>query len=663
MKINTLDRKNMIMILLISLLLIIYYRSCNDIAFIEYISLKFFNNQVPSETYFMVQIVNETSQNRFCYFTVTDRYFDMYESRYLFYTYFPRHDRTIIQQIFIAFLVYSLIKSKKEYFEFRNINFGKFFLVFLFGISSSYLLINNTTNYFSEQFMTNVFIIFSLIKCNIAYFASKSKNNSLLILILMCYPFTSTGLGIPWFYDFIIYYSLFLLIENGNFYLNNKKFLLLFLTLSLSLIHSFVYSPSLEQLIIDKKIIIDEENKDKLLISELTFLEMNDLESIIETQNQLSDEEFEIEVKDLSRNIKDVTYPHRWKYMVSILPDTRFHTPSLIWYLGLLILFFNIIKNLKTFTYSELKLLIQKGTNILIFYQLFSLFFGFNQFFNSFSNLFFLNRNAELITLGEIQTWRGVADHYEVFSNFQVFCFCFFIINYYMNKNLRNFLYILFPITTAVLSQSRWSVLVVFLFLFLLLIMNYKKYFLQLSCLIIFAFLLLQYTPVFERTDPFFDTNRSSEYRQNVIQENNELIGFEFISGPLNRTLPWTMFYTGYKPDAVSLIFGNGPGAYLNLVKNTSSDVTSGPHSSVLQILNKFGLINLIIFSIFLIMYILKITKNIWSLKSFAFIFSVGLLISFEIKTDSLMIMDGVYIFGFNLVLISLIGKLYEERV
>jgi hypothetical protein len=62
-------------------------------------------------------------------------------------------------------------------------------------------------------------------------------------------------------------------------------------------------------------------------------------------------------------------------------------------------------------------------------------------------------------------------------------------------------------------------------------------------------------------------------------------------------------------------------------------------------------------------MYILKITKNIWSLKSFAFILSVGLLISFEIKTDSLMIMDGVYIFGFNLVLISLIGKLYEERV
>ena len=49
--------------------------------------------------------------------------------------------------------------------------------------------------------------------------------------------------------------------------------------------------------------------------------------------------------------------------------------------------------------------------------------------------------------------------------------------------------------------------------------------------------------------------------------------------------------------------------------------------------------------------------------EKFYFILSVGLLISFEIKTDSLMIMDGVYIFGFNLVLISLIGKLFEERI
>ena len=43
--------------------------------------------------------------------------------------------------------------------------------------------------------------------------------------------------------------------------------------------------------------------------------------------------------------------------------------------------------------------MLQKAANVLIFYQLLSLFFGVNKFFNSFSNLFFLNRNSELIIL------------------------------------------------------------------------------------------------------------------------------------------------------------------------------------------------------------------------------------------------------------------------
>ena len=55
--------------------------------------------------------------------------------------------------------------------------------------------------------------------------------------------------------------------------------------------------------------------------------------------------------------------------------------------------------------------------------------------------------------------------------------------------------------------------------------------------------------------------------------------------------------------------------------------------------------------------------KTKLSFYSFIFALVIGLLISFEIKTDSLMIMDGVYIFGFNLVLIYLIGKLFEERI
>jgi O-antigen ligase len=205
--------------------------------------------------------------------------------------------------------------------------------------------------------------------------------------------------------------------------------------------------------------------------------------------------------------------------------------------------------------------------------------------------------------------------------------------------------------------------MVIFLILFLLLFLNAKKYLIELTSLIIFTTLVLQFVPVFERSDPFFDINTNRDYQSISLEESNDLIGFEIISDPLNRTAPWTMFYEGYKPDVLSFIFGNGPGAYLNLVKNTDAEITSGPHSSVLQILNKFGLLNLLVLVFFLIRYVFNIMKTKLSFYSFIFAIVIGLLISFEIKTDSLMIMDGVYIFGFNLVLIYLIGKLFEERI
>lgn len=662
MKTKSLE-KNYLVLLFIFGAFLFYNQSCDGVVFLEYINLKFFDNQTSSETYFTVQLVNETAQNRFCYFTISDSYFDVYESKYLFYTYFPRTARTIIQQLLIFYIVFKIIIKNRNDFEFKNIFEIKFVLVYLIGLILSYSLISNTTNFFSEQLMLNIFIIFSFFKSIVAYLASKTRNSSFLILLLMCYPFTSTGLGIPWFYDFIIYYVLFSIIQNQSQYLKNKTLIFLTFALSASILHPLVNSPSLETLIVEKKITVNENNINQLLDSEYTYLEAVDLESIIYSQGLLSNEEFELEVYDLSRNVKEVTYPHRWKYMVSPMPDTKFHLPALIWYLALLVLFFDITNTFKNSDMYEIKNILQKAANVLIFYQLLSLFFGVSKFFNSFSNLFFLNRNSELITFGEIQTWRGVADHYEVFSNFQVFCFFFFMINYFLNKNIKNFIFIFFPILTAVLSQSRWSVLVIFLILFLLLFLNAKKYLIELTSLIIFTILVLQFVPVFERSDPFFDVNTNRENHSVSLEESNDLIGFEIISDPLNRTAPWTMFYEGYKPDVLSFIFGNGPGAYLNLVKNTDTEITSGPHSSVLQILNKFGLLNLLVLVFFLIRYVFNIMKTKFSFYSFIFAIVIGLLISFEIKTDSLMIMDGVYIFGFNLVLIYLIGKLFEERI
>ena len=663
MQTKSLEKNNLVLLIFIFGAFLFYNQSCDGVVFLEYINLKFFDNQTSSETYFTVQLVNETAQNRFCYFTISDSYFDVYESKYLFYTYFPRTARTIIQQLLIFYIVFKIIIKNRNDFEFKNIFEIKFVLVYLIGLILSYSLISNTTNFFSEQLMLNIFIIFSFSKSIVAFLAAKTRNSSFLILLLMCYPFTSTGLGIPWFYDFIIYYVLFLIIQNQSQYLKNKKLIFLTFALSASILHPLVNSPSLETLIVEKKITVNENNINQLLDSEYTYLEAADLESIIYSQGQLSNDEFELEVYDLSRNVKEVTYPHRWKYMVSPMPDTKFHLPALIWYLALLVLFFDITNTFKNSDKFEIRNILQKAANVLIFYQLLSLFFGVNKFFNSFSNLFFLNRNSELITFGEIQTWRGVADHYEVFSNFQVFCFFFFMINYFLNKNIKNFIFIFFPILTAVLSQSRWSVLVIFLILFLLLFLNAKKYLIELTSLIIFTTLVLQFVPVFERSDPFFDINTNRDYQSISLEESNDLIGFEIISDPLIRTAPWTMFYEGYKPDVLSFIFGNGPGAYLNLVKNTDAEITSGPHSSVLQILNKFGLLNLLVLVFFLIRYVFNIMKTKLSFYSFIFAIVIGLLISFEIKTDSLMIMDGVYIFGFNLVLIYLIGKLFEERI
>lgn len=663
MKTKGLEKNNLVLLIFIFGVFLFYNQSCEEFVFLEYINLKFFDNQTSSETYFTVQLVNETSQKRFCYFTISDSYFDVYESKYLFYTYFPRTARTIIQQLLIFYIIFKIIIKNRNDFEFKNIFEIKFISIYLIGLILSYSLISNTTSFFSEQLMLNIFIIFSFFKCIVAFSAAKTKNSSFLILLLMCYPFTSTGLGIPWFYDFIIYYVLFLIIQNQSQYLKNKKFIFLTIALSSSILHPLINSPSLETLIVDKKITVNENNINQLLDNEYTYLEEVDLESIIYSQGQLSNEEFEQEVYDLSRNVKEVTYPHRWKFMVSPMPDAKFHLPALIWYLALLVLFFDITNSFKNSEKYEIKNILQKAANVLIFYQLLSLFFGVNKFFNSFSNLFFLNRNSELITFGEIQTWRGVADHYEVFSNFQVFCFFFFMINYFLNKNFKNFIFILFPILTAVLSQSRWSVLVIFLILFLSLLLNFKNYLIELTLLIIFTILILQFVPVFERSDPFFDVNTNRDYQSTSLEESNDLIGFEIISDPLNRTAPWTMFYKGYKPDVLSFIFGNGPGAYLNLVKNTDAEITSGPHSSVLQILNKFGLLNLLVLVFFLIRYVFNIMKTKLSFYSFIFALVIGLLISFEIKTDSLMIMDGVYIFGFNLVLIYLIGKLYEERI
>ena len=163
-------------------------------------------------------------------------------------------------------------------------------------------------------------------------------------------------------------------------------------------------------------------------------------------------------------------------FLISIFPDIQNHIPALIWYLSFILLFFNIFKYLKNNQIKHLSGYLENSAKLLITYQLLSIFLGVNTFFNSFSSfLFSLSRNAELVTFGINQTWRGVASHYELFSNLQLISFCFFLLTYHVT---RKNIYLIFSLVQPILrfSQSRWNSLLVFIILVFIMINFYKSF-------------------------------------------------------------------------------------------------------------------------------------------------------------------------------------------
>ena len=291
-----------------------------------------------------------------------------------------------------------------------------------------------------------------------------------------------------------------------------------------------------------------------------------------------------------------------------------------------------------------------------------------NTFFNSFSNIFFgLHRNAELITFGTNQTWRGIASHYELFSNLQLLSFCFFGITYFLTKKNLYFFFILTSITTAFLSQSRWVVLISFIFIFIIFVNFFKTFQKQVISLFLFSILIIQFIPVFERNEPFFVYIEDRELVAEIETTHQNDLDFslgiiEPLTDRLNRTYPWKMFVSGYTPNISSLSFGHGPASYLNIVKNSKTDITSGPHSSLLLILNKFGLLGILL-SFLIVFSFLKNSVKYLNFKNLNYCIIVsGLLISVELKTDSLLLPDGVVMFFLNLFLIIIFQKILIDN-
>tara|TARA_Y100001958_G_C20997856_1_gene382868 strand:- start:78 stop:674 length:597 start_codon:yes stop_codon:yes gene_type:complete len=188
----------------------------------------------------------------------------------------------------------------------------------------------------------------------------------------------------------------------------------------------------------------------------------------------------------------------------------------------------------------------------------------------------------------------------------------------------------------------------------------YKKFPLQIIFVVLFSILIVQNIPIFEREEPFFIYPDGVEelYKHDALYS---LGIIEPITDRLNRTLPWKMFASGYEPSITSLIFGHGPASYLNIVKNSETVITSGPHSSLLLILNKFGIFGLLLSAYSILMLLLSRIFNIdTKIRIIIFIFA-SILFSLEIKTDSLMLTDGFIIFLFNLLNISLLFRFNDK--
>ena len=651
--------KLLIFLAIISTLYILF--DCNNFVFFEYFKFKLSSIESFNLLKINTQFVSNTNQNLFCYLTVSEVITNQSGDPELLKIYLPRVSRVILQQV-LLFLFFSYVLMGKS--DIKNILKGlnnQFIPITGFGAVISYFVVSIYVN-FEENIYIYVFIAFSILKSFIIYSYSVNNSFHLRLFILCLFPFFSTGYGIPWLFDFLLYYFLFNYFKKHKFYKRNVIFILFCCSLILSFISPILNSPSLETSIINNpselEIIVDNvdfENYRK------TYLERKDIRYLKNNINDLNNSEIKSTVINLSKNLKDVDYPNRWNIMVSFLPDFKYHIPSALWYLVSIFLFFEVFYSIKLSSINELKTELNRSANILIFYPMLSIFLGISNFFNSFSELiFFLTRRAELLTFGEIQTWRGINTHYELFANLQLFSLCFFLVNYYFNRSSKNYLFIIFSIASTLLSQSRWNTLLVFIILLFIMINFYKKFPLQIIFVVLFSILIVQNIPIFEREEPFFIYPDGVEelYKHDALYS---LGIIEPITDRLNRTLPWKMFASGYEPSITSLIFGHGPASYLNIVKNSETVITSGPHSSLLLILNKFGIFGLLLSAYSILMLLLSRIFNIdTKIRIIIFIFA-SILFSLEIKTDSLMLTDGFIIFLFNLLNISLLFRFNDK--
>ena len=131
----------------------------------------------------------------------------------LFKTYLPRISRVIIQQVLLLLFFSSVLIGKLDFKGTITRLNNEFILITGFGAIFSYFVVSIYVN-FEEDIYIFVFIVFSILKSFIIYSYSKNYSFHLKLFVLCLFPFLSTGYGITWLFDFLLYFVLFLIFLN-----------------------------------------------------------------------------------------------------------------------------------------------------------------------------------------------------------------------------------------------------------------------------------------------------------------------------------------------------------------------------------------------------------------------------------------------------------------
>ena len=138
---------------------------------------------------------------------------------------------------------------------------------------------------------------------------------------LCLFPGISTGLGISWFYDLLVYYVLFFSLINFKNYKENKCLFIVLISLTLSLLYPLINSPSIETKIMNEEdVFIKNTDISSITQQNNTFLELEDLNYLYEKSVYENQDTIKNEVNNLAKILKGINYPGEENFYYLFIP-------------------------------------------------------------------------------------------------------------------------------------------------------------------------------------------------------------------------------------------------------------------------------------------------------------------------------------------------------